>query len=207
MRGAARGICAGCSVVVLQTKIRRSSRPLADEIDLAPPVERQHTRSGDVERAVGQTGLVDRLSSELLGFAADKRVLIVNCDDFGTRAVARRAGKCLEMRVLRSRALKDLRPTWPVIPFRGLAARSGPCGDSRLILARDLRRMRRSRRSLCQIHLLICRSFTGATGLEPATSGVTGRRSNQLNYAPEGSRSLARASRRPPRATCAAAAH
>ena len=27
---------------------------------------------------------------------------------------------------------------------------------------------------------------TGATGLEPATSGVTGRRSNQLNYAPSG---------------------
>ncbi len=34
--------------------------------------------------------------------------------------------------------------------------------------------MKRSRRSLCQIHILICRTFTGATGLEPATSGVTG---------------------------------
>jgi hypothetical protein len=34
--------------------------------------------------------------------------------------------------------------------------------------------------------MLICRLFlAGATGLEPATSGVTGRRSNQLNYAPE----------------------
>jgi hypothetical protein len=26
--------------------------------------------------------------------------------------------------------------------------------------------------------------MAGATGLEPAASGVTGRRSNQLNYAP-----------------------
>jgi hypothetical protein len=33
-------------------------------------------------------------------------------------------------------------------------------------------------------------SKTGATGLEPATSGVTGRRSNQLNYAPERRRSV-----------------
>ena len=36
-------------------------------------------------------------------------------------------------------------------------------------------------------------SKAGATGLEPATSGVTGRRSNQLNYAP-GRRTIVAAS-------------
>ena len=38
-----------------------------------------------------QTGLVDRLSSELLGFAAEARVLIVNCDDFGMHAAVNTA--------------------------------------------------------------------------------------------------------------------
>ena len=39
----------------------------------------------------------------------------------------------------------------------------------------------------------VCRRITraGATGLEPATSGVTGRRSNQLNYAPASRRIVA----------------
>ncbi len=33
--------------------------------------------------------------------------------------------------------------------------------------------------------------MAGSTGLEPAASGVTGRRSNQLNYDPDLNRNLA----------------
>ncbi len=34
--------------------------------------------------------------------------------------------------------------------------------------------------------------MAGATGLEPATSGVTGRHSNQLSYAPAGVRAFSK---------------
>ena len=61
--------------------------------------------------------------------------------------------------------------------------RSAPCGDFRLIPVRDLRGTQRSRRSLRQRHNLICRSFTGATGLEPATSGVTNRATPETHEA------------------------
>ena len=36
--------------------------------------------------------------------------------------------------------------------------------------------------------------MAGPTGLEPATSGVTGRRSNQLNYDPSSSKNRRRSS-------------
>jgi len=74
--------------------------------------------------------------------------------------------------------------------------RQGPasCGDFRSIRVRDLRGMGKKPAVDSAIvgnkNMPICRYFTGATGLEPATSGVTGRRSNQLNYAPEARRPL-----------------
>ena len=39
-------------------------------------------------------------------------------------------------------------------------------------------------RSTPSTQILLCIEMAGATGLEPAISSVTGRRSNQLNYAP-----------------------
>jgi hypothetical protein len=86
-------------------------------------------------------------------------------------------------------------------PTSGLVGRSSFCGDYRLGPAlggdsrptrgRDLRGMRGKPAVERRQKTSICRYLAGATGLEPATSGVTGRRSNQLNYAPKGTTSVA----------------
>ena len=39
----------------------------------------------------------------------------------------------------------------------------------------------------------ICREMAGVTGLEPAASGVTGQRSNQLSYTPAAARFIVKA--------------
>src|SRR5437763_3689221 len=66
---------------------------------------------------------------------------------------------------------------WPRFPRGTLPARPLPAAVARLGAVGALNT--RSAR-------LAGTSSAGATGLEPATSGVTGRRSNQLSYAPGG---------------------
>ena len=96
----------------------------------------------------------------------------------------------------------------PLHPTRLRRNTAGPCaGPERLRKTPSLQAFslsisdRRAARLLPEIarcmpsettEEVICRANgeTGATGLEPATSGVTGRRSNQLNYAPSGATSL-----------------
>src|SRR3954470_3464516 len=69
--------------------------------------------------------------------------------------------------------------------FRPAAQLAGITGSDRLpagIPVRDVRGMKTGRRSFAPTPATkeaICRYLAGATGLEPATSGVTGRRSNQ----------------------------
>ena len=62
-------------------------------------------------------------------------------------------------------------------PHRG---RRGRRFDGEFDGAARQARLGPTRRTLAQQGI----SVAGATGLEPATSGVTGRRSNQLSYAP-----------------------
>ena len=78
-----------------------------------------------------------------------------------------------------TRGREDLRRSRPVVPAARITGNHpASCGDCRPILVRDLRGMSRGRRSIAPKLATkepICRYFTGATGLEPATSGVTGR--------------------------------
>jgi len=67
--------------------------------------------------------------------------------------------------------LAEAEMTWPTSGHLGRSSFSGdsrrppaPGGDFKLILVRDLRGMKRSRRSLCQTQILICRDFYGSDG-------------------------------------------
>ena len=68
---------------------------------------------------------------------------------------------------------------WPAVAFGGRRPLANHFGA----VFRDLDRRAPRLKSNKKLEL---RGMAGATGLEPAASGVTGRRSNQLSYAPEG---------------------
>ena len=74
-----------------------------------------------------------------------------------------RNARCMDV------AEKGRSAAWAVVLLRGI------CGSWRVWAATSgagYARDEMSRRSICQIHMTICRAFTGATGLEPANSGV-----------------------------------
>jgi predicted glycoside hydrolase/deacetylase ChbG (UPF0249 family) len=62
------------------------ARPILEEIGARSAASGQSTTGDLGPKRIGDQadwGVMDRLSSELLGFAPDARVLIVNCDDYG----------------------------------------------------------------------------------------------------------------------------
>ncbi len=74
---------------------------------------------------------------------------------------------------------------WAGRPFAGISGYDRlPAGISGRFACGIHAGCKKGRRSTGEKRCRFAGIFTGATGLEPATSGVTGRRSNQLNYAP-----------------------
>ncbi len=109
----------------------------------------------------------------------------------------RRARACRRARGRRPRAATPTRPPSAATSLRSMTATSAPfAGMTRIRFdgytlgsALSAPHVGAPRYVLSQRYPLArircgATSRTGATGLEPATSGVTGRRSNQLNYAP-----------------------
>jgi hypothetical protein len=99
------------------------------------------------------------------------------------RELSHARAKRLQRRSLSARAREDLRPTWPVILLRGLAATAGSLRgfrcDSPAGSARDEKKPAVVCTKSDTKRFQFAGISTGATGLEPATSGVTGRSPEQ----------------------------
>jgi hypothetical protein len=86
-----------------------------------------------------------------------------------------RSRKAMQTRLFSIRSPGDLRSSWPDGSLAGISSYDRRCAA---IPVRDLRRIKTSRQSFAPNSATehpICRNFTGATGLEPAASGMTGR--------------------------------
>jgi hypothetical protein len=103
-----------------------------------------------------------------------------------------RRRKALQTRLFSIRSRGDLRSSWPgQLSCGGQRLRPASCGDSRAGVL-GMKHAGGRLRVAGKHNMLIWRAFTGATGLESTTSGVTGGRSSGVRPA-----LLANASRLP----------